>query len=184
MKALFIVADGFEDIEYTCPRDILRRGGVEVVTASGRLDATDESPLIGREGIAVVDAVVLSQQDLASFDILVIPGGGHYKTLEQNEDVLSTIRSFFNAKKKVAAICAAPTILGHMGLLKGRHYTCFPSMNEDFLGFFSPEYVQEDGDLVTGNGPAAAIHFGIKVLENLAGKEVATKVAKQMYYNG
>lgn len=184
MKALFIVADGFEDMEYTCPRDILRRGGVEVVTASGRLDTTDDSPIRGREGIAVVDSVVLCQQDLSTFDILVIPGGGHYKTLEQNEDVISTIRAFFNAKKKVAAICAAPTILGHMGLLRGKHYTCFPSMNEDFLGIFSPDYVQVDGDLVTGSGPAAAIHFGMKVLENLAGKEVAEKVAKQMYYKG
>lgn len=184
MKALFIVADGFEDMEYTCTRDILRRGGVEVVTASGRIDATDDSPIIGREGIAVVDHVILSMQDLSSFDMLVIPGGGHYKILQENEDVISTIYAFQNSGKKMAAICAAPTILGHMGLLKGKHYTCFPSMNEEFLGIFSPEYTQTDTNLVTGNGPAAAIHFGMKVLEELAGKEVADKVAKQMYYNG
>lgn len=184
MKALFIVADGFEDMEYTCPRDILRRGGVEVVTASGRIDATDESPIVGREGIGVVDAVPLSLQDLASFDLLVIPGGGHYKTLQENEDVLSTIRAFFNAGKKVGAICAAPTILGHMGLLKGRRYTCFPSMNEEFMGVFTPEYTQADGNLVTGNGPAAAIRFGMLLLEHFVGKGEAQKVAKGMYYQG
>ena len=64
MKALFIVADGFEDMEYTCPRDILRRGGVEVVTASGRIDTTDDAPILGREGIAVNDHVILSMQEL------------------------------------------------------------------------------------------------------------------------
>ena len=75
MKALFIVADGFEDMEYTCPRDILRRGGVEVVTASGRIDTTDDAPILGREGIAVNDHVILSMQDLSTFDILVIQIG-------------------------------------------------------------------------------------------------------------
>lgn len=184
MKALFIIADGFEDMEYTCPRDILRRGGVEVVTASGRLDTLDDSPIIGREGIAVNDAVRLTGLDLFSFDQLVIPGGGHYQVLGMNEEVLSTIQAFFNAKKKVAAICAAPTILGHMGLLRGRHYTCFPTMNEEFLGQYENEYVVVDGNLVTGNGPAAAIHFGMRVLENLEGKEVADKVAKGMFYKG
>lgn len=182
MKALFIVADGFEDMEYTCPRDILRRGGVEVVTASGRIDTTDDVPILGREGIAVNDHVILSMQDLSTFDILVIPGGGHYKILEANEDVISTIYAFNNNKKKIAAICAAPTILGHMGLLIGKHYTCFPSMNEDFHGIFSPEYTQVDGNLITGNGPAAAMKFGFDILENLQGKEVADKVKSQMYY--
>lgn len=101
MKALFIVADGFEDMEYTCPRDILRRGGVEVVTASGRIDTTDDAPILGREGIAINDHVILSMQDLSTFDILVIPGGGHYKILEANEDVISTIYAFNNNKRRL-----------------------------------------------------------------------------------
>ena len=82
----------------------------------------------------------------------------------------------------VAAICASPTILGHMGLLKGKDYTCFTAMNEDFGGHFKDQYAVIDGNIITGPSAAAAVDFGLAIAENLCGKEKAEEVKKSIYY--
>ncbi len=82
----------------------------------------------------------------------------------------------------VAAICAGPTILGRAGYLKGRRYTCFTAMNEDFGGTYRDDYAVQDGNVITGKSAAAAIDFAFAVLEAAAGKETADKTKKEIYY--
>lgn len=184
MKALFIISDGFEDMEYTCPHDLLSRAGYETVTASGRIENDKKNPIQGREGAVVTHFETLSNLHLEDFDVLVIPGGPHFKEIEQNEKVLDIIRYFASHEEKyLAAICAAPTILGHLGLLKGRNYTVFPSMNEDFGGHFLWQYVVIDHHLITGDGPAAAITFGLAILKAMKGEKASEAIAKEIYYN-
>lgn len=184
MRALFLAADRFEDMEYYATRDVLRRGGIETVTAEARINP-DSSIIHGREGAEIVERIPLSEAKVDDFDILVVPGGAQWMELIRNQKVLDLIRAFYDRPEKyVCAICAAPTILGSMGLLKGRRYTCFPSMNQDFGGTFIQRYAVIDGHLITGDGPAAAVTFGLSILLATCGEKVCRDVASEMYYEG
>ena len=84
--------------------------------------------------------------------------------------------------KMVAAICAAPTILGHMGYLKDKNYTCFTSMNEDFGGTYVDTYVVKDGNIITARSAAASIDFGFMIIQYLQGEAQEKKIKEQIYY--
>lgn len=184
MKALFVAADGFEDIEFNATRDVLVRAGIDCTVVSGRLSPKAE-PILGKTGSEIVTYREIDDVDWKSFDLFVIPGGPHYQTLEKNEAVLAMAKWFASQPEKyLAAICAAPTILGHLGLLKGRDYTCFPTMNEDFGGRFHQQYAVIDGHLITGDGPAAPIAFGLAIVKAALGLSAAKAVAGGMFYEG
>ena len=105
-----------------------------------------------------------------------------YAELEAHEGVQALIKQYTEQGKVVAAICASPTILGHAGYLKGKNYTCFTSMNEDFGGHFTGEYVAVDGNIITGQSAAASIDFGFAIVEKLLGKEKTEQVKQSIYY--
>ena len=86
------------------------------------------------------------------------------------------------ADKFVSAICAAPTILGHRGYLKGKNYTCFTSMDEDFGGTYENKYAVRDGNIITGISAAGTIDFAFLIIETLLGKEHSDKVKNSIYY--
>lgn len=177
MKVCMIVTDGFEEIEAVGTYAILRRGGLTVdVYSLLDKDAT------GRFGLTVTHLRPFSQLNAAEYGALVIPGGPEYKALEASAAVQSLIKQFMTEGKTVAAICAGPTILGHAGYLKGKKYTCFTSMNEDFGGEYQEDYAVRDGNVITGKSAAATIDFGFLILETLAGKETADKTKKEIYY--
>lgn len=177
MKVCMIVTDGFEEIEAVGTYAILRRGGLDVdVYSLLDKDAT------GRFGLTVTKLSPFSQLNAAEYGALVIPGGPEYKALEASADVQALIKQFMTEGKTVAAICAGPTILGHAGYLKGKKYTCFTSMNEDFGGEYQEDYAVRDGNVITGKSAAATIDFGFLILETLAGKETADKTKKEIYY--
>ncbi|MBR4592866.1 MAG: DJ-1/PfpI family protein, partial [Elusimicrobiaceae bacterium] len=113
---------------------------------------------------------------------LVLPGGPGYDKLEKNTQVQQLIQQFIKDGKVVAAICASPTILGRAGYLKGKKYTCFTSMNEDFGGTFTGGYVAVDGNIITGQSAAATVDFGLAIIEKLLGKDKADAVKKSIYY--
>ena len=182
MRALFLASDNFEDMEYYATRDVLRRAGIETVTAEARIQPA-ERIILGREKAEIVERIPLAQAQLDTFDLLVIPGGGHWVELAKNPEVARVIQWFAaRPEKYIAAICAAPTILGAMGLLKGHRYTCFPSMNRDFGGTFIQRYAVVDGHLITGDGPAACVTFGLAIVRATLGAELARKVANEMYF--
>ncbi len=177
MKVCMIVTDGFEEIEAVGTYAILRRGGLTVdVYSLLDKDAT------GRFGLTITRLHPFSQLNAAEYDALVIPGGPEYKALEASAEVQTLIKYFIDAGKVVAAICAGPTLLGHAGYLKGKKYTCFMSMNEDFGGQYQDDYAVRDGNIITGKSAAATIDFAFAVLEAVAGKDAADKTKKDIYY--
>lgn len=178
MKIMAILGNGFEELEAIGSMALLRRSGIEIdVYTLNQNEAT------GRFNFTLSNLLDLSTCKTKSYDALLLPGGPHYEALEADQRVTSIIQTFAAENKVIAAICAAPTILGKMGLLKGRNYTCFTSMNEDFGGTFHDQYVVCDNNFITGRSAAASIDFGFAIIEKLQGKNQAEIIKKQIYYN-
>ena len=176
-KACVVLTNGFEELEAVGTFAVLRRGGLTVdIFSLTRADAT------GRFGLTCSALKPFSQLDATQYDALVLPGGPQYAALEKNAGVQALIKQFIDEGKVVAAICASPTILGHQGYLKGKKYTCFTSMNEDFGGHFTGNYVAVDGNIITGQSAAATVDFGFAIIEKLLGKTHADQVKASIYY--
>ena len=118
MKILVVVTNGFEDIEAVGTVALLRRANLDVTFA-----AISSTEAMGRYNIHIDNLENLSELDLSEFGMLVIPGGPEYIAEEKNPEFLKRILSFAQQGKFIAAICAGPTILGHLGLLKGKNYS-------------------------------------------------------------
>jgi 4-methyl-5(b-hydroxyethyl)-thiazole monophosphate biosynthesis len=176
MRAVVLLDNGYEELEAMGPIALLRRGGVDVDVV--RVQPED---VTGRFGIMYTPTIYMKIYDFAQADCLILPGGPQHLTLRTIPDVLKLIHVFADTKK-ICAICASPTILGQEGLLKGRKYTCFTSLNEDFGGEYVDAYAVTDGNMVTGRSAAASIEFAFAVLELLCGKEHTDKVKASVYY--
>lgn len=177
MKVLCILTNGFEEIEAIGSIAILRRGGIDLDLFS--LHSTSST---GRYGVSISNMKDLNELSLKDYDALLIPGGPQYAELESNQYFLNIIKHFASQGKLIAAICASPTILGHLGLLKGKNYTCFTSMNEDFGGYYKNTYAVRDGNIITGISAAGTIDFALLFLEALTSREHAEKIKNQIYY--
>lgn len=176
MKVLALIFDGFEELEAMAPFALLRRAGIDLTIASKRDD------VIGAHYIHLTDMLLLEELNYKEYDALLLPGGPHYRLIEVYDDVLEIIRYFMEKKKVVAAICAAPTILGRLGFLKNRNYTCFTAMNDDFGGHYLDQKVVVDGDLITARSADASILFAYEIIRKLAGEEALKAVQKRIYY--
>lgn len=177
MKVCMLVTNGFEEAETVGTYAILRRGGLEVDIYS--LCGTQAT---GRFGLTCCELKPFEQFTDTGYAAIILPGGPQYQQLQAHKTVLHLLLDFAARGKYVCAICASPTILGHLGLLKGKKYTCFTAMNEDFGGTYCDDYAVADGNIVTGKSAAAAIDFGFAILEALCGKAVADKTKADIYY--
>ena len=177
MKILTIIEQGYEELECVGAVALLLRGGVDVDIVT-----IDNEEATGRFGLTLAHLKDLKDVDVNEYDGVLLPGGPHYKKLQVNEDVRKVVDYFYINNKVVAAICAAPTVLGRWGYLKDKNYTCFTSLNDDFGGTYIDEYAVVDGKLVTGRSAAATIDFGFALLEVLCGKEHSDKIKKEIYY--
>lgn len=175
MRAAVLLDNGFEELEAMGPTALLKRAGVEVDLVS------IHEKVMGRFGIAYEPTIPFSTYDFSQADCLVLPGGPQHQTLRHNEAVLKVLHEFA-ANKVVAAICASPTILGQEGLLKGKKYTCFTELNDDFGGTYVDTYAVIDDNIITGRSAAASVEFGFAIIEKLCGKEHADKVKESVYY--
>ena len=177
MIYLFL-ADGFEECEALAPLDILRRGGTQVKTVG-----VGKEYITGTHGITV-KADILEGQVVLDDNLqgVILPGGmPGTNNLESNETVKRAV-SFANENQKlVCAICAAPKILGGMGLLNNKNATCFPGFEKDLIGAkLSSDYVVQDGNVITAKGVGVAFDFGFKILENLTDKETVADLKAKM----
>ena len=177
MKVCMIVADGFEEMEAMGSYSVLNRGGIEVDLYGLKGDKA-----VSKHGLNVCGLKPFSSFNAGEYSAVILPGGPHYQALEADENLKKVIKDFLDSDKKIAAICASPTIFGRMGILKGKNYTCYTSMNGDFGGNYKEDYAVTDGNIITGKGPAAAIDFGLEVLKNLKGPQAVEEVKKGMYY--
>jgi len=178
-----ILAPGFEEIEATTVIDILRRCGVEVVTAGLRPD-----PVEGAHGIKYIPDSAVERVAVREFDAVILPGGAPgYENLRRDQRVLEMVREAFESNKIVAAICAAPAVLSTAGILRGKTATIYPEMEEELKkGGCKPKRgapVVVDGNIVTSRGVATALYFSFELAERLAGKAAARDVRKRTLAN-
>lgn len=178
-KALVILAPGFEEIEAVSIIDILRRGEIDV-TVAGLADG----PITGSHDITIVPDTTLEKVDHKVFDLLVLPGGQPgTNNLKANERLLQWIRERFASRQKLAAICAAPTVLHKAGITDRLKLTSYPSEKEVFTtGEYLEEAVVKDGPVITSRGVGTALAFGLALVEELQGKEMAQTVADRILF--
>ena len=167
------IAEGFEEIEALTPVDVLRRAGCRVRTVgiTGKV-------VTGAHGIPVVCDQEGAEAFPEDLELLVLPGGmPGTRHLEASPVVQSWLAQAVERGRWVAAICAAPSILGHLGLLEGRQATAFPGFEEDLAGAcLSPEPVVVDGRFVTARGMGVALEFSLCLAGLIQGKEKAQQV--------
>lgn len=168
-KVLVLLAEGFEEIEAVTVIDVLRRAEIEVTSAS--LNGTQVK---GSHGIALEADATLDDVEEQMFDAVVLPGGmPGARHLRESHAVLNLIREAAHKGKFVAAICAGPTALDVAGVLKGRRATSYPGHELTSADYVEGEPVVVDGNIVTSRGPGTAFDFALKLVEKLAGPEVA-----------
>ncbi len=181
-KVYVFLANGFEEVEAFAPVDILRRGGVEVVLVSITASRSVETS----HGVTIEADCHIADANLSDADMLVLPGGmpGASNLMESNE-VCSALKAQHEAGKLIGAICAAPMVLGRLGILEGKRATCYPGF-EQYLDGATPtcEMVTVDGNVTTGKGPGAAMAFGYQLLSNFVPNEDVEALKKGMIYQG
>ena len=176
--ALIPLAKGFEDIEAVTIIDVLRRGGVDVVTAS----IHDGLDVMSAHGIVMRADVLLSAVGDAEYDAIVLPGGGEgTENLKKSEALTSLLHRQAEDERLICAICAAPTVLVQAGVLENdTQVTCYPTCQMDLDRRWSPAPVVADGLFITGQAPGSAMLFALVVLQTLVGEKTAQKVARGM----
>ena len=175
MNVFIFLADGFEEIEAIAPIDIFRRADIDVTIIS----VTNEKLVRGAHNISVLADKIFSEADFSVNDLLYLPGGmPGTKNLGEHEGLMNLILKQAGEHKKIAAICAAPSILGKLGLLKGKEAICYPGFEEQLTGaVLSKEKIVESGFISTAKGAGVAVQFAIKLVEILKGKAVAEKIS-------
>ena len=182
--ALVPLADGFEDIEAVAVIDVLRRGGVEVVTAS----LNPNRSVMSAHGIRMEADANLPDVIDARWDAIVLPGGGEgtANLLACEELAVRLRRQKFEDGGYLCAICAAPTVLAKQGYLKGRKAACYPGLEnvleENGAEPVTDEEVVKDGRFITSRGAGTAIPFALKLIKVLAGEDRAREIGRSVVY--
>ncbi len=181
MIYLFL-ADGFEEIEALTPVDILRRSGKDITTVG-----VSGKTVTGAHGITVTADVTINgvSPDPDNVDMLILPGGmPGTKNLGSCEKLNSLLRNAFSAGKYIAAICAAPSIPGQLGLLEGKRATCYPGFEKYLSGAVCTEdRVVVDGNMITSRGMGTALDFALTLVSLLDSKEEADRISSSVIYD-
>lgn len=179
-KIAIFFAEGYEEIEALTVVDLCRRAGILVDMVS----VTDSLQVTGAHGIPVVMDKMLAEVEFDTLDMLVLPGGmPGTRNLEQVPLLMEQVKAFAAAGKYIAAICAAPSVFGHLGLLAGKNACCYPGFEEELTGanvMFHP--CEADGNIITSRGMGCAIDFSLKIIEKLENDDTASKIGRQIIY--
>ena len=180
-KVYVFLANGFEDVEALIPVDVLRRGGVEVVTVS----TVEGSQVVETAHRVRIEAdKMFVDCDFSDADLLMLPGGmPGASNLNAHEGVRQALLKQNAAGKRVAAICAAPLVLGGLGILRGKRATCYPGFEHTLEGAtYTGDLCTVDGNVTTGEGPAAAFPFAYSLLSQFVNEETSQQIATGMRY--
>ena len=174
-KAIVFLANGFEEMEALGTVDILPRGGIEVTTVS----ITTDPVVIGAHNVPVTADTTLNNALLNDADALILPGGmPGASNLNDSEAVKEALLGQYREGRIVAAICAAPMVLGGLGLLKGRKATCYPGFEPKLIGAnVTGEAVEVSDNVITGKGPGLVMNFGLALVAAIKNDAVAEEVA-------
>lgn len=173
-------AKGYEEIEALAVVDVCRRCGLTI----DMISITEERKVEGAHGIVVEMDKVMSEIDFATYDMIILPGGGAgTRNLEACQPLMEQVDAFFQAGKYVGAICAAPSILGHRGILKGKNACCFPGFESHLEGAtIGAGPVEMAGNVITSRGMGTAIDFGLAIAGVFCGQDKADEMAKTICY--
>jgi len=179
-RVCVFLADGFEEIEGLTVVDILRRAGVDTQMVS----ITEKRMVTGSHAISVQADICLREADFSATELLVLPGGMP-GTLHLGECQMLTelLVQFSESGKKVAAICAAPSVLGDLGILKGKKAVCYPGFEKRLSGAeVVYDKVAEDGNVTTSRGMGTAIPFALSLVSQLVSEKKAQELKNGIIY--
>ena len=178
--AIVFLADGFEECEGLIVVDLLRRAGVDVITAS----IMGQKEIVSSHNVVIRADELAEDVDFGAADLIVLPGGLPGTTHLGESDIVREQCMKFAEDKYVAAICAAPSVLAGLGLLEGKEATCHPSFEDKMDGaVVTGKSVAVAGNMITGRGLGAAIPFALKLVEILVDKGTADKIAEGICFN-
>lgn len=180
IKVYEFLATGFEDIEALIPLDIMRRAGVDIRTVSVTGSKTVETA----HGVTITADLLFEEADFSDADLLMLPGGLPGATnLNEHQGLREALINHAGQGKLIGAICAAPMVLGSLGLLRGKRATCYPGFETYLEGAeYTPELCVRDGNIVTGEGPAAAFPYAYTLLELLTDARTVEQIAEGLMY--
>ncbi|MBQ8219833.1 MAG: DJ-1/PfpI family protein [Bacteroidaceae bacterium] len=182
MNTMYVfLADGFEEIEALAPVDVMRRASLSVTTVS----VTNNQIVIGAHGIPVVADAMFDELNYTDASLLFLPGGLPGATnLEAHAGLCQLLTAKATQEDVViSAICAAPLVLGGLGLLNGKRATCYPGFEDTMQGAeYTAEKVTVDGNIFTACGPAAAWDLGFTFVEHFCGDGKAEELRKGMQF--
>ena len=171
-------ADGFEEIEALTAIDVLRRAGLNVKIVS----VTPDEIVVGAHNVSMLCDINFDNCDFYDASLLVLPGGmPGAQTLSEHRGLCRLLTASAASGKRIAAICAAPMVLGKIGILNGYKATCYRGVEEYLEGAqYVDEPVVSDRNIITGRGPGAAMDFAFKIVDELVGKEKVVELKKGM----
>lgn len=180
-KACIVLAEGFEEIEALTVVDCLRRAGICVNIAS----LENKLLVNGAHDIKVMAENSLSEVNLSDFDILILPGGGlGTQNLSSSQLIKESLEYMDASGKYIAAICAAPSVLGKYGLLEGKTACCYPGFEEHLTGAnVSYNGVETCGKIITARAMGLSIEFALTIIEKISGKNEADDVANAIIHS-
>lgn len=175
-----LLADGFEEIEALTVTDVLRRAEVDVMNAS----LTGEYEVKGAHGITVkCDITIKEALEADDAQGVILPGGmPGTRNIEKSAEARRLTEKMNSEGRLVAAVCAAPSVLGKMGILEGKKCTCYPGFEEELKGArVKKASVLADGNVITSRGPGTALDFALALTEYITGKS-SEELARSMMY--
>jgi 4-methyl-5(b-hydroxyethyl)-thiazole monophosphate biosynthesis len=180
MKVYAMLADGFEEVEALAVIDILRRAKVDVDTVS----VSGKNLVAGAHSIGIMADILFEEADFDSCDLIFLPGGmPGTKNLDVHPGLRDRILTFAKQGKKLAAICAAPSVLGHLGVLRGKKAICYPGFEEELTGaIITDERVVVDESVITSKGMGTAIELGLELVKILVGESEAETIKEGIQY--
>lgn len=181
-KVFAYMAEGLEEVECLAVVDVLLRGGVEVTLVS----VGTSKEVTGSHGFRIMADKLLSEVNQEEADVMFLPGGmPGTRNLGGCKPLCDSLLNANRQGKKIAAICAAPSVLGDLGILNGRTATCYPGFEERLIGASHTDAgVVTDGNVTTARGLGYALDLGIELLRSLKGEEIALQVKKSIQYDG
>lgn len=172
------LAEGFEEIEAITVVDVLRRADIAAATVS----MTGSKMVTGAHGISVAADLLFQEADYDACEMIVLPGGMPGTTnLARHEGLAKELKAFAESGKWLAAICAAPSVLGGLSLVKGKRVTSYPGFESQMTGgIYSEDRVVTDGKLITSRGPGTAIEFSMELVKALRDEQTVDALKEAM----
>ncbi len=180
-QALIFLGTGYEEVEMLTVVDMLRRAGISINMVS----ITGQKEVTGSHNVTIIADQLISEADFNEAEILILPGGiPGTPNLRACEPLCAQLRSFAQNGKWIAAVCAAPSILGELNILKNKKATCFPSFADKLAtGEYIKQPVVIDDKVITSRGMGTCIEFAGAIIEALKDKETADTVKEKIIYN-